>query len=177
MYGVIETDNSLDMSGTNFMSADMTGHASTRARTRARGTANSHAISTSQGTITSYSWSSGESEAAIADIEWLATQTFSIDEQRYDWARAISRSQPRQGFFAIASHSTIAFRTRDMPDLHKRPKAEAKLLQKSIEASGSIKLVEHSDPDPLAQKLLTVIDDENEDEPVFTYRVDPSENE
>ncbi len=177
MYGVIEADNSSDMSGTNFMSADMTGNASTRARTTARGTSNSHSISTSSGATTSHSWLSGVSEAAIADIEWLATQTFSIDDQRYDWARAISRSSPRQGFFAIASHSTISFRTRDMPDLHKRPKAEAKLLQQSIETSGSIKLVEHSDPDPLAQNSPKVIEDEEEMEPVFTYRVEVPEDD
>lgn len=69
------------------------------------------------GVSTNFNLTAGFSEGLEPIIEWFSTQTWSLEEQRYVFARQISRSPKRQGHFVAIGHGTIPFKTRDRPDL------------------------------------------------------------
>jgi hypothetical protein len=169
-YSVMDGESSSNMEAVSSSTASINGRSTTHATSRSRGTSNSHAVSFSQGTAETSSWSEGYSEGLVSDIKWLKDKTWTLEDQRYDFAQIIARAEPRHGLFTIVNQGTIAFKTRDMPDLFRRPKAEAQLFEQSL-SSGSIKLVEHADPDPLSEHLIENLEDD-EVAPVFSYRID-----
>ena len=84
--------------------------------------------STSEAYGSSQSKTEGRSETLEPIIEWHATQTYTLEEQRYDHARRIAHLPKRQGYFFVRGQGVIGFRTRDIPDPLDLPIAKQNLL-------------------------------------------------
>ena len=57
----------------------------------------------------------------------VATQTYSLEEQRYDLSRRLSTLKPREAYFGVVGHGAIPITTLDMPDMPHMPIAQRKL--------------------------------------------------
>ena len=94
-----------------------------------------HSVSTSTTTGTSESATTGASETFEPIIEWLATQTYTLEEQLNEMARRIAALPDRHGFFYVRGQGVVGFKTRDIPDEPDLPTARKKLLTKLVQES------------------------------------------
>ncbi len=137
-------------SGEGSFSGTTNSYGTSRSRSRAQGTAETSGQadtvsrmttsgrneSSSTGATISFGFADGWSEALQPIIEWFSTQTWSIEEQRYLFAKQIARAPKRQGHFVAVGHGTIPFQTRNRPDLPVLELGEARLLTRLRETSG-----------------------------------------
>ncbi|MEL7513705.1 MAG: hypothetical protein AAGK03_03765 [Pseudomonadota bacterium] len=161
-YGEAEGESSVSSESFSVSQASAVGGSTSHSNSASYSTNTTLGRSQSSGTTISRNWSEGWSESLMPEIEWLATQTRSIEDQRYEFAQQIARAKPRHGVFAVVNQGTISFKTRDVPDLAGRPDAVDKLLQTARLNSGSVRSVEDSDPEPeivQVEKLLHDPDD------------------
>lgn len=77
----------------------------------------------------------GISEALRPIIQERATQTYTLEEQRYGFARDIANLPKRHGFFFIRGQGVMGFKTRDIPDEPNLPIARKNLLSRLIQQS------------------------------------------
>ena len=96
-----------------------------QAATTAEGQGVSKARARSESTQTSYS--EGWAQALEPIIKMVATQTYSLEEQRYDLSRRLSTLKPREAYFGVVGHGAIPITTLDMPDMPHMPIAQRKL--------------------------------------------------
>ena len=111
------------------------GHTATHATAHSRANSRTHVDSYSRSKgiseVESMQKTTGRSEAESLEsiIEWFSTTTYSLEDQRYDWKRALAFQKKRHGFIAVGREGTRGFTTRDVPDRLDIPEIEALLLQ------------------------------------------------
>ena len=129
--------SSAQATGTQSSSSSAVSSSSSRSTSYAASQSRSHSVGGSRSESISktdaYSWGWGESLEPI--IEWFSTQTWTLEEQRYQFAQQIARAPKRHGHFVAVGHGTIPFETRDRPDLPEIASAEAELTYELRERS------------------------------------------
>ncbi|MCA1773830.1 MAG: TraM recognition domain-containing protein [Halomonas sp.] len=78
----------------------------------------------------SQSTTRSENEALKPVIEWIATQTYNLEEQRYELKRKLSHQPPRHGYIALSRAGTAGFTTRDTPEVPSIPSRELAYIAK-----------------------------------------------
>lgn len=74
------------------------------------------------------SWSDNWSEALEPIIKMVATQTYSLEEQRYNLARRISTLPQRAAYFGVAGRGVAQIKSLANPDMPAMPLAQKKLV-------------------------------------------------
>ena len=82
-------------------------HSKAKTKSRASAKARNSTWSTAVGYATTF----------VPEIEMLATQTYTLEEQRYNLARRIARQPKRHAFLCLLGEGTVGFRTRDVEDV------------------------------------------------------------
>lgn len=114
--GLSNFDASSENWNESFGETDMEGRALGRGRAK--------------GTSEQTSWSDSWSEALEPIIKMVATQTYSLEEQRYALARRISTQPGRSAYFGIAGRGIAHIKSLPNPDMPHMPLAQAKLVER-----------------------------------------------
>ncbi len=98
-------------------------------------------------------------------IEWLASQTYTLEEQRFKMARRLATLEQRHGFMFVRGKGVIRFKTRDVADPLDLPVRTTKLKEKLVTASPWLCLTEELKPALTTlpeRELLEVAESEEE---------------
>lgn len=159
--------------GVSEILGEMSGWSYTKSRIDVESSSNSlaeaHSIQSSKskalGRAESSSLTEGLSATLVPDIQWIATQTYTLEEQRYDLARRIARQKKRHAFLAIMGETTIGFTTRDIPDPLHLPKAERALIERLTEKSAWLSFSAEQSIEMDVSNPLDAIEQEQKPEP------------